>query len=219
MKVTLMAHTPEPDKLCGMAAMGDRDSRPAPEMGEEDWKGAVIYATNQDHMGIVEHANFTFNVEGVSRALTHQLVRHRIASFDQQSQRAVKINSEEQWYVDCPKTITGKARDGYENMMRCIAETYTHYVDVEGIPPEDARFILPNACKTNITVTMNARALLNFLELRCCLTAQWEIRELAHKMRDSCKEVAPIIFRNAGPPCLMGGAKCPQPDVVCKMKK
>ena len=212
MEVHLIAYTPDPDHVCGVAALGDRDSRPAFKLCDEDWEGALVYATNQDHMGIVEHASFTFMVGGVSRALTHQLVRHRMASYDQQSQRAVTFDEPT---VVTPPNVTGnvQAKLIYEQIMGDIWTTYNELIGL-GIPPEDARFILPNACTSNITITMNARSLLHFFELRCCLSAQWEIRNLANRMLKLCKEAAPIIFRNAGPPC----SRCPQPDVECERK-
>lgn len=164
------------------------------------------------HESILEHAVYTFEVKGVSRALTHQLVRHRIASYSQQSQRYVK-----QSHFDfvMPKSIEENdnqiwslyAQDlrdvanAYEEGMEIIAKLYQSMLNV-GIPEEDARYILPNATCTNIIVTMNARELLHFFSLRCCERAQWEIRELADMMLRICKEVSPTIFANAGPFCV-----------------
>ena len=163
------------------------------------------------HLSTVEHVTFTFGIEGVSRALTHQLVRHRIASYSQQSQRYVdgaRFN-----YITPPSIAANpKIAESYEHYMK---ECWTIYkaMTVAGIPKEDARFILPNACDTKIIVTMNVRSLYNFFEHRCCNRAQWEIRELAWKMRALCREVAPVLFENSGPGCLRGD--CPEGEMTC----
>ena len=144
------------------------------------------------HGSVLEHCCFTFSVEGISRACSHQLVRHRIASYSQQSQRYV--NGEKFGYV-----IPDKIKDNpellkiYKDHMMETMNTYRCLV-AAGVPKEDARFILPNATTTNIVVTMNARELLHFIELRSSPRAQWEIRELAHEMLVQLKEVAPVIF-------------------------
>lgn len=171
------------------------------------------------HESILEHAVYTFEVKGVSRALTHQLVRHRIASYSQQSQRYVK-----QSHFDfvMPKSIEENdnqiwslyAQDlrdvanAYEEGMEIIAKLYQSMLNV-GIPEEDARYILPNATCTNIIVTMNARQLRKFFMLRVCSRSQWEIRELASRMLEICKEVSPTIFENAGASCDVLGY-CPE---------
>ena len=132
------------------------------------------------HHSVIEHAVFTFSVEGVSRALTHQLVRHRVASFSQQSQRYVSMDSAT--YVT-PHTIEGNAdaEKLFDSVMDDIWDAYKK-LEGMGIPAEDARYLLPNGCTTNITITMNARELLHFFSLRCCNRAQWEIREMADQM-------------------------------------
>jgi thymidylate synthase (FAD) len=162
------------------------------------------------HHSVVEHAVFTFSAEGVSRALTHQLVRHRIASFSQQSQRYVSLK--EPTYV-IPETIKAdpEALKEYTEMMDRIWETYRELS--ERVPAEDARYVLPNGCTTNITITMNARELLHFFSLRCCERAQWEIRGMADRMLGICKEISPVIFRDAGPPCVRG--PCPEGKLSC----
>ena len=162
------------------------------------------------HHSVIEHATFTFSVEGVSRSLTHQLVRHRIASFSQQSQRYVSMDKPT--YV-IPKTVEAdpELKKIYEDTMKDIWESYNKLV--EKIPPEDARYVLPNGCTTNITITMNARELFHLFTLRCCNRAQWEIRDLADEMLRQCKEVSPIIFANAGPPCVRG--PCPEGKLTC----
>ena len=163
------------------------------------------------HLSVVEHAVFTFSVEGVSRALTHQLVRHRIASFSQQSQRYVSLK--EPTFVT-PPTVKGnpEAERAFSETMDAIWDAYRRLEDM-GIPAEDARYLLPNGCTTNITVTMNARELLHLFSLRCCSRAQWEIREMAERMLELCREVSPVIFKDAGPPCVRG--PCPEGKLSC----
>ena len=162
------------------------------------------------HHSVIEHATFTFSVEGVSRSLTHQLVRHRIASYSQQSQRYVSMDKPT--YV-IPKTVEAdpELKKIYEDTMQDIWRSYNKLV--EKIPPEDARYVLPNGCTTNITITMNARELFHLFTLRCCNRAQWEIRDMADEMLRQCKEVSPIIFANAGPPCVRG--PCPEGKLTC----
>ena len=167
------------------------------------------------HESILEHAVYTFEVKGVSRALTHQLVRHRMASYAQQSQRYVDM-SEAAYIIpeSIDKCLTPATPDGcplnieYVNAIRKCEEVYRKLVNA-GINPEDARYVLPNACTTNIIVTMNARSLRNFFKVRVCNRAQWEIRELATKMLAICKEVSPTIFENAGASCDVLGY-CPE---------
>jgi thymidylate synthase (FAD) len=163
------------------------------------------------HHSVIEHAVFTFSVEGVSRALTHQLVRHRVASFSQQSQRYVSMDNAT--YVT-PHTVEGneEAVQLYDSVMENIWDAYKK-LEAMGIPAEDARYLLPNGCTTNITITMNARELLHFFSLRCCNRAQWEIREMADQMLKICKEQSPIIFKGAGPPCIRG--PCPEGKKTC----
>lgn len=167
------------------------------------------------HESVLEHAVYTFEVKGVSRALTHQLVRHRIASYSQQSQRYVDM-SEAAYIIpeSIDKCLTPATPDGcplnieYVNAIRKCEEVYRKLVDA-GISPEDARYVLPNACTTNIIVTMNARQLRKFFMLRMCSRSQWEIRELASRMLKICKEVSPTIFENAGASCDVLGY-CPE---------
>jgi len=158
------------------------------------------------HESPIEHVSFTFAVEGVSRALTHQLVRHRIASYSHQSQRYV---SAEGFEVIIPPAIKNnvKALPLYLKTMKTISTAYTELKEIlskqgnGSKANEDARFVLPNGVNTMIVFTMNCRSLFNFFRLRCCARAQWEIRSLAFKMLSLCKREAPIIFEKAGPPC------------------
>jgi thymidylate synthase (FAD) len=188
-------------------------------------KGALA----SGHESVAEHASFTFAVEGVSRALSHQLVRHRLASFSQQSQRYVNMDGFE--YV-MPESIQNSTSniwltsledfanmsEVYNALMRDIQQVYEQMVEL-GIPEEDARYILPNACCTNIVMSMNARELRHFFRLRCCERAQWEIRELANRMLELVKEVAPTIFADAGASCVATG-RCPEGKKSCgRVKK
>lgn len=148
------------------------------------------------HGSVLEHCVFTFAVEGISRACSHQLVRHRIASYSQQSQRYVK--GDKFGYVMPDKIANNHLlRDMFNEHMSRIMNFYKFLTECE-IPKEDARYILPNATTTNIVVTMNARELLHFIELRTSPRSQWEIRELANEMLRQVKEVAPVIFGNVG---------------------
>ena len=167
------------------------------------------------HESVVEHISFNFLVENVSRALTHQLVRHRIASFSQRSGRYTGLENGE-WYV-IPHTISKdqNALKLYIEMMDNIKKCYNTLTDVYKIPKEDARFILPNGQYTNIAVTMNCRALKNFFGLRLCTRAQWEIRELAIKMANICKTSIPEIFVK----CNYAESKCVQNGFCTEPKK
>ena len=170
---------------------------------------------NSGHESVVEHVNFTFLIEDVSRALTHQLVRHRIASFSQRSGRYTGLESGD-WYV-IPHTIRKNlnALNLYLETMETIKECYNTLTEVCNIPKEDARFILPNGQHTNIAVTMNCRALKNFFGLRLCSRAQWEIREMAMEMANICKEKMPEIFVD----CKFAEPKCVQLGFCTEPKK
>ncbi len=202
MNVKLIGFTPNPEKIPAMAAKLTH-SKIKPEdldkTSDEELTNILQYVMNLGHTSVIEHTSFTFAISDVSRSLTHQLVRHRIASYAQQSQRYVDFKKPN--YVIPPTIVKNKKMNkAYNETMTLIWEQYNKLLEI-GIPAEDSRFILPNAACTNIMVTMNARSLLNFFELRCCLHAQWEIRELANKMLKEVKKVAPIIFKNAGPTC------------------
>lgn len=160
------------------------------------------------HTSVLEHASFTFAISGVSRSLTHQLVRHRVASYSQQSQRYVKFDDIE--YV-CPPSLrdeTSAARAIFlDSLGRAVHAYQTMLAD--SVPAEDARFVLPAAAATNIVMTMNCRALLHFFEERCCNKAQWEIHRLAMRMMDCMVEELPEVFNFAGPKCRRLGY-CPE---------
>lgn len=159
----------------------------------------IRQVVSSDHTSTIEHISFTFAIEGVSRVLTHELVRHRIASFSQQSQRYVEAGN---FNYIIPPTITSKpeALKIYKKIVAEDQKIYNELLEM-GIPREDARFVLPNAAETKIVVTMNARSLFNFLRRRMCNRAQWEIRTLAYKMHAQLMKAAPNIFCFAGPSC------------------
>ena len=216
MKVKLLAHTPNPDLLAGLAARVCWSKEAASEivLDEEKLTGTLKKAIERGHTSVMEHVTFTFSIEGISRACSHQLVRHRMASYSQQSQRYVSLDEPE--YVTPPK-INGDpaAKELYDKRM---TEAWRGYRDLleAGVREEDARFVLPNSAKTNIVVTMNARSLLSFFKLRCCLHAQWEIRGLASEMLLAVREVAPKLFDAAGAPCVTSG-NCPESDTSCEL--
>jgi len=239
MKIKLLAYTPEPEKVVAAAAKLCYSSVGVEEITENLTEEAVEKFLDMlmsfGHQSPVEHVSFTFGIEGVSRVLTHQLVRHRIASYSQQSQRYVKLDQFN--YIVPPaignnpeaKLIFEKsmAEDqvAYEKLVDLLEVDHYEYYLTEGNTPEkarklaekraieDARFVFPNACETKIVVTMNARVLLHFLNHRCCNRAQWEIQNLADAMLVELKKVSPLIFNHAGPGCLKG--KCPEGAMTC----
>lgn len=239
MKVTLIAHTPEPEKVVAAAAklcysdaqIGDL----LDGLTEEKTARFLDMLSDLGHASPVEHASFTFGIEGVSRTLLAQITRHRIASFSVQSQRYVRLDDFR--YVVPPEieaipeakaafldSMNEDARR-YLELAQKLEDGHTARLVAEGLPEkqarakaskqanEDARFVLPNACETKMVVTMNARSLLNFFRLRCCERAQWEIRALAEEMLRLVYPVAPHLFRTAGPGCLAG--PCPEGKMCC----
>ena len=224
LKVILLKHTPDPEETVAMAAKlcySHSDIESLKEKIEaRDQKAFVQKLADIGHMSPIEHASFTFVVEGVSRACSHQLVRHRLASYSQQSQRYVSEEAGFDYVV--PPTIKGdkELEQDFKNFMSNAQQAYNHIVkklNEKGIEGEaanqDARFVLPNACETKIMMTMNARELLHFFRQRCCNRAQWEIRAMAIEMLKLVKEIAPTIFQKAGPGCLKGA--CPEREYTC----
>jgi len=209
METKLIAVTPDPERVCALAMRSCHTPEPAhriEDMTDDIVVRMIVSARKIKHFSVLEHANFTFSIGGVSRALTHQLVRHRVASYSQQSQRYVKMDKPtyvmppsviEMDNKEGPAWVNTSAPDIFDLMMEDAWENYNILIDM-GMKPEDARFVLPNACTTNIVVTMNARELLHFFHLRCSKHAQWEIRRMANEMLEQCREVAPNIF--AGDP-------------------
>ncbi|MEM2105242.1 MAG: FAD-dependent thymidylate synthase [Candidatus Bathyarchaeia archaeon] len=212
MKVKLLRYTMDAELLCGAAALTSTKSGSPSEIFEkmdlETAKRIIGRVTGYGHMSVIEHASFTFSIEGVSRAMTHQLVRHRIASYTQQSQRYVTYDTLEKFVTPPNIAKNAEAKKVFDDALEKISDAYKKLLDI-GIPKEDARFILPNAAKTNIIVTMNARELRHFFNLRCCNRAQWEIREVAIEMLKQARKAAPALFENAGPTCVELGY-CPE---------
>lgn len=216
MHVKLVRHTPEPERTVAMSARLCYSAIGAAQLEErisdEQAANLVRRLVSMGHLSTLEHVTFTFAIEGVSRVLTHQLVRHRIASYSQQSQRYVK---EHDFETILPPSIAAnaEAQAKFSTLMEEIQSLYNEFTEA-GIPAEDARYILPNAAETKIVCTFNARSLLNFFSLRCCTRAQWEIRALANKMLAECRKVAPVIFENAGPTCVSEGV-CHEGAMSC----
>ncbi|MBA4373763.1 MAG: thymidylate synthase (FAD) [Thermodesulfovibrio sp.] len=228
LKVLLIRHTPNPEETIAMAAKLCYSPSGIESLKErieaKDQKQFVEKLTKMGHMSPLEHASFTFAIEGISRACSHQLVRHRLASYSQQSQRYVSEEAGFDYVI--PETIKGdKELERYfKDVMAKTQKAYNHIVQrlhEKGIKGEaanqDARFVLPNACETKIMVTMNARELLHFFQQRCCNRAQWEIRAMAIEMLKLVRELAPILFAKAGPSCLKGA--CPEGDYTCGRMK
>lgn len=239
LKVDLLQYTPEPEKLVSAAAKLCYSRTGVIDIMDNLNDGSidkfVTMLVDIGHESPLEHVNFTFGVEGVSRTLTHQLVRHRIASYSQQSQRYVKLQQYE--YIIPPRiNVIPEAREKFINTMEHDQECYNELVEIlyskikdeliinginekqagiqaEKTAIEDARYVFPNACETKIVFTMNARSLYNFFNHRCCNRAQWEIQGLADEMLKKVRIVAPILFKNAGPSCLIGN--CPERKMTC----
>lgn len=218
MNIKLIAFTPSPEAVCNLGAeVCVSKGIPLPD---EDLR-ALGHALESGHESVLEHASFTFAIEGISRACSHQMVRHRMASYSQQSQRYVNMDGFD--YVT-PESLKGQIymgpdgiRETYADIMRDLNDIYQQMIE-DGAPEEDARYILPNACKTNIVVTMNARELRHFFSLRCCERAQWEIKQVAEIMLALVREVAPTLFEDAGPRCKALGY-CPEAKGCGKMPK
>ena len=187
MKVELLSHTPIPEFKRGLP----RD-----------------FSSNE----LLPHISFTFAIEGISRACSHQLVRHRIASFSQQSQRYVAVKRLVENAV-VPESVNEKAPELFREFISQASDTYEKLVERD-VSKEDARFVLPNATETNLLVTMDGRELMHFLGLRCCYRAQWEIKAMADEILSKIKPLDPQLFEKAGPYCLQWGY-CPEGRFAC----
>ena len=197
MRVTLLNFTPDAALLCGQASAVCTASK-------DPWK-SLSAALASGHDGVLEHVCFTFKVEGLSRAALAQLTRHRLASFDVESQRYVRM---EEVKMVMPDSITRSAfLLEAEELLNRSMDLYKRMV-ASGVPKEDARYVTTQAVETNLVLTMNARELRHFFALRCCNRAQWEIRGMADAMLAICKRVAPELFYGAGPGCVAGN--CPE---------
>ena len=213
-QVQLISFTPDPERVIALAARQTRSERviSAKQLSEDEIRRIIDLLMKLKHMSPFEHAVFTFSISGISRVCSHQLVRHRLASFSQQSQRAVKIK--ESSFIIPPSVQTNlEARKVFEELVSQSIKAYNKLIEL-GIPIEDARFVIPQAIETKIVVTMNARELLHFFGLRLCRKAQWEIRQLAEKMLESLIKIAPNVFKYAGPRCWDYGY-CPEGDEQC----
>jgi thymidylate synthase (FAD) len=204
MTVELVTYTPNPVEIVGRAAgiCWDKEEK-------EDYPAFVRRVVKMGHTSVIEHAVFTFRVDGVSRALTHQWVRHRICSFSQRSQRFIKernfdyivppsIDRSGTFHFMIDNSYGNNVKPvelslSYDGFMKLAGDMYDKYLGV-GIKGEDARFVLPNACETKMYWTINARALRNFFKLRLSIHAQWEIRAMAGKMYDLVVAIAPALF-------------------------
>lgn len=239
LNVELLAHTPDCEKIIASAAKlcySSSEIKGIMEgLDEERTKNFLEKLISMGHESPIEHVSFTFGIEGVSRSLTHQLVRHRIGSYSQKSQRYVTegqfeyiIPPEIEAIPDAKKLFIKAMEDDqetYDKITAVLKETHYQFFKSQGKTEkqaqnmaekkaiEDARYVLPNACETKIICTMNARSLINFFHHRCCERAQWEIRELATQMLLLVKEVAPTLFKYAGPSCVSG--KCPEGAMSC----
>lgn len=216
MHVELLYHTPDPERAIATAARLCYAPVGAAElmetMPEDRVRSVLSTVIKSGHLSTLEHASYTFAVDGVSRALTHQLVRHRIASFNQQSQRYVMFTDGVP--VVKPGTVAANEEAGriFDETVDAIEAAYARLLEL-GIPAEDARYLLPNAAESKIVITMNVRELLHFFSLRCCNRAQWEIREMAHRMLELARPTAPYIFMDAGAGCVRGA--CPEGKMTC----
>ncbi|MDO5379005.1 MAG: FAD-dependent thymidylate synthase [Clostridia bacterium] len=222
LKVLLLRATPDPDEVVALGArlcyaQADLDSL-RERVETSDQRAYVERVMARGHLSVTEHASFTFAVEGVSRALLAQLTRHRIASFSVQSQRYVSMADGFDYVI--PPSIEALGEDAareFAHQMDTMHAWYIRWQEKLGGAGEnanqDARFVLPNAAATRLVLTMNARELMHFFELRCCNRAQWEIRELAWRMLAECRKAAPALFGNAGPACLRGA--CPEGKNTC----
>ncbi|MBI5634608.1 MAG: FAD-dependent thymidylate synthase [Nitrospirae bacterium] len=223
-KVILLSHTPNPEATIAMAAKlcyspSDIEALKQ-KTAAKDQKGFVDRLMKMGHMSPIEHASFTFAVEGISRACSHQLVRHRLASYSQQSQRYVSEEAGFDYVI--PQTIKGDAEleKYFIGFMAKAQKAYNQIVkklNKKGIAGEaanqDARFVLPNAAETKIMITMNARELLHFFRQRCCNRAQWEIRAMAIAMLKLVRGISPTVFAVSGPGCVSG--PCPEGEYTC----
>ncbi|MBN2443215.1 MAG: FAD-dependent thymidylate synthase [Spirochaetales bacterium] len=213
--VELMKYTPVPIEIIATAARlcySASDIHQLLEnMSGEKGEKLLVKLMEMGHESPLEHAVFTFGIEGISRACTHQLVRHRIASYSQQSQRYVE---EKEFDYIIPPSIAGD-KELKQKYITTMEELGNLYKDMGSkIPIEDARYILPNGCETKIIVTMNARSLKNFFMRRVCLRAQWEIRRMAIEMLRLCKAASPLLFKNMGAPCTSTKI-CPEGAMSC----
>lgn len=219
MKVRILEHTPNPERLVANAARLCYSNATIDDLfnkyTDEENEAMIQRLADLGHESPLEHVSFTFGIEGVSRSLTHQLTRHRVASYSQQSQRYVKLDSNSDWYIvpdEVLKTDNERVIEAFKDFADATGDMYDLLIE-NGLKAEDARALLPNMTKTNIIVTMNVRSLLNFFRHRCCNRAQNEIQQLADEMLRQVKEIAPTLFAKAGAACTHG--KCSEGKMSC----
>lgn len=220
LKVVLITHTPFPEGTVALAAKLCYSPSDIEALQEKidatDQTAFIEKLVKIGHMSPIEHISFTFGIEGISRACSHQLVRHRLASYSQQSQRYVRESEGFDYII--PESIKNRPdlQNNFEHIIGILQRAYKLFTDND-IPAEDARFLLPNAAETKIIMTMNARELLHFFNVRCCNRAQWEIRAMATEMLKLVKKTAPTIFKAAGPSCVKGS--CQEGEMTCGKAK
>lgn len=209
MKINLLRHTEQPEKTCALAARLCYSHLGIDDLSDTITSEKIAQLLHDvivsGHHSVLEHASFTFGIEGISRALLAQLTRHRLASFSVQSQRYVTFKDDLEYII--PETIANipEHEQLFNTTVKHLKEIYNYFIEA-GIPAEDARYILPQASSTKIIMTMNARELRHFFSLRCCGRAQTEIRYMACQMLSILKVRFPLIFNDAGPACVSG--KC-----------
>lgn len=224
LNVTLLSYTPDPERAVAAAGRLCYSQSTAAQLKEsmtgEQVQKLVRQLANSGHLSTFEHASFTFGIDGISRACSHQLVRHRLASYSQQSQRYVRFGEGSGFIVPPKIAADPEALAVFEEAMNAAQAAYDRLVELglardekNETVQEDARFVLPNAAETRLVVTMNARELRHFFEVRCCRRAQWEINALAWRILLLAGKVAPLLFRKAGPTCLYG--KCGEGKMYC----
>ena len=221
LRVELLKHTQDPENTVATAAKLCYSDAEIDEIREgvesKDISKYIKKLVEMNHLSPIEHASFTFGVEGVSRSLLAQLTRHRIASFSVKSQRYVR--SEGGFNYIIPPAVKELGEESVKEYQRQMETIYSFYSGwLEKLPlgekgNEDARFVLPNAAETKLIMTMNARELLHFFSLRCCNRAQWEIRAMAWEMLRQVCRVAPNLFAKAGPSCISG--TCGEGKMTC----
>ncbi len=224
LNVVLLSHTPDPERTVAAAGRLCYSSSTAASLKEsmsaDEVERLLKILIGSGHLSTLEHASFTFGIDGISRACSHQLVRHRLASYSQQSQRYVRFSDDEGFIIPPRVAENEKALAVFKEAMAGAMRAYERLVELgagQGLGKEavqeDARFVLPNAAETRIVVTMNARELRHFFQVRCCRRAQWEINRLAWWMRSLVLEAAPLLFRKAGPDCLF--RRCREGKMYC----
>jgi len=206
-KVKLIKYTTDGERLVAVSAKQTLSRKPFSyqwnKMSNDEVEVWIKETLKRNHFSPWEHSVYTFIIEGCSRVCTHQLVRHRIASYTQLSQRYAKMIGEYFKVIKPPRIASKeKAEKIFDEAVKKAYEAYVKLLEM-GIAPEDARYILPQGVSTKIVVTMNARELHHFFGLRMCLKAQWEIRYVAWRMWQEVMKIHPLLFKWAGPRCLI----------------